>query len=348
MLKILFFSFLIFTTHHSLFLMEEAQVGSFTMAKHQTAKKDGIIPITVYENLHEYYVGIRQTFPMELETNVRIKQIKRPTNYDVEGKILEEICPDEPDPKSLNAFLKSFLGKENETSTNFLLKLPYTVEFPKTENQPTIIKCCHMNNTQFHCFSLVSKLTAVYFKNESSEIRLHPLNDNSKERTLKFNPSLQLQALFLQNCFLIVGYKVIHPNSKIKYHIDIYNAEAFAGPNSPATDEKNSDVPYHMSIDIKHEKTDKNSTFNLLTIDGFFCVLQTNKTKEPFFINFLNTLPKVETAAFFQIIYSKENSFSISEKSDKKSWFHNSYVQIAGITAIVLFFGVFYTYFYKK
>jgi hypothetical protein len=75
---LLFFSFLCFTTYHSLLVMEVQQIGPFSLVSSTSGDlTKGIYPSKRYEDIKGHYVNVIQTFPPELKTNFFIKTEKK-------------------------------------------------------------------------------------------------------------------------------------------------------------------------------------------------------------------------------------------------------------------------------
>lgn len=315
--KLLFqFAFLCLTIHHSLLVMET--IGPFTLVpleKIDSIDDASLYPTKRYQDDQGHYVELIQSFPVRLNTNFFI-EAKMEYKYDpylaFENRKYSKI-----NKSRLSLLMNSFLG---DIQIKNRKSLPWycTVRENSDKNNPTIIECYREHTRDnipykvFRFFSINHRLLGTYstyfdeaaigndlnFIDYRHTIFLRQLSNVLKERVININKYFNIESIFLQDYFLIVGSYVPGPydtDDKNKYHIDIYDAKKFAtNPKALDQDDKNSDVPYYLSIDIEDKLTNKDiwkkyPTFKLVTItDDGYCILQNQITKAHVKIPFLH------------------------------------------------------------
>lgn len=299
------FIFLCFTTYHSLFVMENNEVGPFKLKKQiEGDLTNGIFPSKRYEDKNGYFVEVQQSFPMQLKTN-----------YDIEAQeVTENNVPMtyvKIDNNALSLLMTSLLGDIEEDAEKKHPNLYYDVKVNTVDNVRTkseTIITCYGENKRYCCFSLESKLLAKYStyfdpsinKDDRDKIFLHHLNNMEKKAILNIAKNLKVDSIFFNHQFLIVGSHIYDSTGqKIinnQYHIDLYNTIDML-----RLDINSNQVWHYLSIDI--QKPEKNietePLFKLISVNAdYYCILQNLKTKHYTYISYLSRLIELDTFCY--------------------------------------------------
>jgi hypothetical protein len=368
--------------------------------------KYDIYPTKIYTDAaHNCYVEVRQTCPMTLITNAHIRAEEVTKNVWSMQKGDEIKTCTEIDQIALSLFMNSFLGDIEKEGEKKDLTFYYDVApniHNGRQNTETVITCYRESSMgicvpekdkRYRCFSLESRLLALYStyhglsskRDDRNKVTLRHLDNIKKECVINISNQFEVQSIFLEGYFLIVGSYVNGPNLsgivKNKYRIDIYDAEQFSNDKNNDT---NINVFYYLGIDIEEKESEnieneqaksKDPLFKLITVEGGFLFLQNQRTKEyilPSF-SFRSKYTKKEgniltTYSLNPILDNKDSKISVVQPvspqptsqppskntqqtsiESKKSLLRNSYVQIGiGGSTILLFVLLYYGYHNKK
>jgi hypothetical protein len=298
------------------------------------------------------------------------------------------------DEARLRLLMNTFLGKIEKDQDR--PSLDYTIQPNIDTEKPTIIECCRhaksamgvSSSERYRCFSLESRLLAIYSTAFNSscpkpydkryQITLQHLDNPLKKHTIFTNEDLEIQSIFLDGPYLIVGSNHgQYSDNKHTYRIDIYDAREFSNnANILTSANDNSSVSYFLGIDIEIDaqfsaETQENiknkyAPCKLLTINNNCCVLEITQTTDDqssddikhIRIPFLNVNKENINIDGYQITYRKQpiiesvkpNAAENKEAQNtvSQNWYHNKQLQIGVAGTALLIILLYYGYHNKK